>query len=95
MVNAQFVDKSMWTYWPEVPITNSLKFCALPVGFLDFTLDGVPEDGYKQYACFWTADENEETNLGVFRYIYEKENVIRKGVGDKETLAMSVRCVRD
>lgn len=95
MVNAQFVDKNMWTYWPEVPITNSLKFCALPVGFLDFTLEGVPEDGYKQYACFWTADENEETNLGVFRYIYEQENEIKKGLGDKETLAMSVRCVRD
>jgi len=94
MVNAQFVEKDMWPYWPQVPITNKIQFCALPVGYRDFTLESTPEDGYKSYACFWTTDDNEE-NLGEFRYIYEKENSIQVGHGDKNTLAMSVRCVRD
>ena len=93
MVNAQFVDVDMWSYWPEVPITNERKFCALPVGYRDYTVESLPEDGYKTYACFWTADNNED--LGVFRYIYERQNVIQKGQGDKNTLAMSVRCVKD
>jgi uncharacterized protein (TIGR02145 family) len=95
MVNAQFVEKDLWNYWPEVPITNKAKFCALPFGYRDFTLENTPEDGYKEYACFWTADENEKTNLGVFRYIYEKQNLFQEGEGDKNTLAMSVRCVKD
>lgn len=96
MVNAQFVEKDLWSYWPEVPITNLTRFCALPFGYRDFTLEDAPEDGYKEYACFWTADEDEEDNsLGVFRYIYQKENSIQRGLGDKETLAMSVRCVKD
>ena len=93
MVNAQFVEKDFWNYWPEVPITNSLQFCALPVGYLDLTLEGAPEDGYKQYACFWTSDS--KGDMGEFRYIYEKENRIQKGQGDKTTLALSVRCVKD
>ena len=76
--------------------TNKFQFCALPFGFLDFTLEDAPENGYKEYACFWTADEDEEDNsLGVFRYIYQKDNSIQRGLGDKETLALSVRCVKD
>ena len=96
MVNAQFVEKDLWSYWPEVPITNKCQFCALPFGFLDFTLEDAPENGYKEYACLWTADEDEEDNsLGVFRYIYQKDNSIQRGLGDKQTLALSVRCVKD
>ena len=93
MVKAQFVENDLWAYWPEVPITNSRQFCALPFGYLDLTLEAGPEDGYKQYACFWTSDQKED--MGIYRYIYEKENVIREGQGDKNTLALSVRCVKD
>jgi uncharacterized protein (TIGR02145 family) len=95
MVNAQFVEVDMWNYWPDVPITNKNQFCALPVGYRDFTLEKSPEDGYKKYACFWTEDEDEELDLGVFRYMYEQDNNIQSGKGDKNTLAMSVRCVKD
>jgi uncharacterized protein (TIGR02145 family) len=94
MVDAKFVEKVMWPYWPQVPITNKKQFCAIPVGYRDFTLEKTPEDGYQSYACFWTSDDNEE-DLGEFRYIYQKENAIQAGHGDKHTLALSVRCVRD
>ena len=95
MVNAQFVEKDLWTYWPEVPITNKIQFCALPFGYRDFTLENTPEDGYKEYACFWTADDDPSTDLGEFRYIYERKNSIETGEGDKNTLGLSVRCVKD
>ena len=93
MVNAQFVSKNMWNYWPQVVITTDPKFCALPVGYRDFTYEDVPEHGYKQYACFWTSDEDEDK--GEFRSIFEQESTVQKSQGDKKTLALSVRCVKD
>ena len=93
MVDAKFVSNTMWSYWPEVKITNSTRFCALPVGYRDFTNEDTPENGFKKYACFWTSDEKED--LGVFRSIYEEDAEVQKSQGDKETLALSVRCVKD
>lgn len=94
MVNAQFVDVDMWNYWPQVPITNASKFCAIPVGYRDFTLEKTPEDGYKQYACFWTSS-CDDNNMGEFRYIYEQNNTVMKGKADINTFATSVRCVKN
>ena len=33
MVNAKFIGNRMWTFWPQVDITNKSGFCALPVGY--------------------------------------------------------------
>lgn len=93
MVDASFVEKIMWDYWPQVKITNSTLFCAIPVGYRDFTNEQTPEKGFKAYACFWTSDQLEDR--GVFRSIFEEEAQVQKGQGDKQTLAMSVRCVKD
>lgn len=93
MVDASFVEKTMWGYWPQVKITNSTQFCALPVGYRDLTHEDSPEKGFKTYACFWTSDQYEDR--GVFRSIFEEEAEIRKSQGDKQTLALSVRCVKD
>lgn len=93
MVNASFVSVTMWEYWPQVIISNSTNFCALPVGYRDYTNETAPETGYKKYACFWTKDEVEDR--GVFRSIYEQDELVQKSQGDKNTLALSVRCIKD
>lgn len=93
MVNAKFVDREMWSYWPDVKITNKFEFNALPVGYLDYTLEDVPETGYLEYACFWT--QGEEDDFGLFRYIFEEYDTVQQGKGDKNTLYLSVRCVKD
>lgn len=92
MVDAKFIDKKMWEYWPQVKITNLKSFNALPVGYQDYTDEENPEEGYLKYACFWTSDE--AGDMGVFRYIYCEDEDIKKGQGSKTTLGMSVRCVK-
>ena len=93
MVDASFIDETMWSYWPQVKITNSTQFCAIPVGYRDMTYEDVPEKGFKQFACFWTSDDLEDR--GEFRYLFEEDVEVHKSQGDKETLAMSVRCIKD
>lgn len=93
MANADFIDVTMWEYWPAVVISNNTAFNAIPVGYMDFTYPDSPEGGYKEYACFWTADEKD--GLGLFRYIYKESDTVQKGQGSKQSLAMSVRCVKD
>lgn len=92
MVNAQFMSIDMWSYWPQVSITNKLLFNAIPTGYVDLTTDQ-EVFGYKEYACWWTADDNDE-DLGLYRYIYQEEPTIMKGKGSKTSLALNVRCVK-
>ena len=92
MVNAQFMSIDMWTYWPQVTITNKLMFNAIPTGYVDLTTNQ-EVFGYKEYACWWTADDNDE-DLGMYRYIYQDEPNIMKGKGSKTSLALNVRCVK-
>ena len=96
MVEAKFQDVTMWTYWPQVTITNARKFNALPTGYMDLSSDD-PMFGYLDYACWWTADDSwdEDQDWGVYRYIYEDEPTIMKGKGSKTSLALNVRCVKE
>ena len=93
MVNASFAGKEMWTYWPEVSITNKFGFNAIPIGYIDTQDYFSTYDKYGEYAMWWTADEDGDT--GIYFYIYERYPDVRKGQGDKNSLAMSVRCVKD
>ena len=93
MVDASFIEETMWSYWPQVKITNSSLFCALPVGYRDMTYEDIPEKGFMKFACFWTSDQVEDR--GIFRSIFEEDTEVQKSQGDKQTLAMSVRCVKD
>ena len=95
MANVQFLEKAMWPHWPEVVISNLHSFNALPVGYMDLATSSEAY-GYKEYACWWTADsiQEGEESLGVFRYIFCEEADIKKGKGDKNTLALNVRCVK-
>ena len=93
MADASFLDEKMWEYWPQMVITNQYGFNAIPVGYID-TIDSFSTfDKYGEYAMWWTADQNND--LGTYLYIYKEYPQVRKGQGDKKTLAMSVRCVKD
>lgn len=96
MVEAKFQNVTMWTYWPQVNITNARKFNAIPTGYMDLSSDE-SMFGYLDYACWWTSDESwdGEQDWGVYRYIYEDEPIIMKGKGSKTSLALNVRCVKE
>ena len=93
MADATFAGDKMWEYWPKVQISNAKHFNAMPLGYIDLTDPFNTYNHYAEYACFWTKDE--ENGLGKFMYIYADDPEMREGEGDKETLYMSVRCVRD
>lgn len=93
MADASFLDEKMWTYWPQVQITNLYGFNALPLGYIDYTDLINTYDKYGDYAMWWTADADEE--MATYLYIFEENEIVMKGQGDKKTLAMGVRCVRD
>ena len=88
-----FHDEKMWEYWPAVQVDNAACFSALPFGYAVLQGDSVEYTGYGSYAAFWTADE--ASGLGVYRYMYEDNNSIFQGLGDKETLLLPIRCLKD
>ena len=93
MADTYFIGSKMWTYWPEVKITNSSKFSAIPVGY------SVDQDGRERfiglndYAVYWTSDGEGQT--GSYRYIYVDKSSVFTANGDKESFRASVRCVKD
>lgn len=93
MADASFLDEKMWTYWPSVTITNQYGFNALPLGYIDSTDSYYTYEKYGEYACWWTSDQ--ASGLGTFLYIYQEYPVVKKGQGDKKSLAMGVRCIKD
>lgn len=94
MANVSFLSESMWEYWPGMSITNSQGFNAIPIGYLDLTQALSTEQGYEEYALWWTADEV-NAELACFRFIYEDNPVVQQGQGSKTSLALNVRCVKD
>lgn len=95
MVDAYFNRDKMWEFWPKVKITNKLGLSLIPCGYYN---SKTREDfkGMTEYGCYWTSDENPlDTKLGLFRYIYGEENDVKLGTADKESVAMSVRCVKN
>ena len=94
MADASFLGDKMWSYWPEVKISNQFGFNAIPVGYIDDTDVFSTYTKYGEYACWWTADQSND-GLGTYLYIYQEYPDVRKGQGDKKSLAMGVRCVKD
>lgn len=96
MSRARFLGTEMWPYWPDVLITNDTQFNALPVGYMDLATS-VQARGYKEYAAWWTSDSVTEgdESLGIYRYIYCEDPDIKKGKGSQQSLALSVRCVKE
>lgn len=93
MVNAEFLGERMWEYWPQINITNKTGFSALPVGYATSSGETSSFKGLDEYAAFWTSDS--DGDLGVYRYIYVKQDIIYAGSSDKESFRAAVRCVKD
>lgn len=112
MVNARFnvnpkkpEDKEekyvMWEYWPEVKITNSSAFSAIPTGYAN-NMTGNHTGAYEplrhsvHYAVFMTSDSVIEngTEYVYYRYIVENSDDLHIGKGELNSFAGSVRCVQ-
>lgn len=93
MADATFDSEKMWEYWPGMVPTNELGFNAIPCGYMDLAQPS-PEQGYEEYAAWWTADEY-DARRARFRYIYENNPQLQAGQGGKTSLALTVRCVKD
>lgn len=86
--------EDMWEYSKNVRITNKLRLCALPLGFVNI---GSLKDSFEsiyEYAAFWAADQK-DTDQAYYRYIYFDQNDVLLGSADKKSFGASVRCVRD
>lgn len=94
MVDAYFNGSRLWQYWPEVKVTNSTGFSALPCGFALPASVGGTFAGVAEYAAYWTADEAEE-DQAYYRYFYLKQPDVLIGSAHKKDFAANVRCVRD
>lgn len=93
MVNASFLNKRMWEYWPEVRITNKSEMSVIPVGFGVDAQGHCRFKGLNDYAAFWTSDSKGEN--GVYRYLQVKNPDVFVSLGDKESFRACVRCVKD
>ena len=93
MADAYLLGNKMWTYWPDVKITNKSKFSALPIGYAIDREDSQHYVGINDYAVFWTSDEDGESAF--YRYIYEDKDNLYSSKGSKDYFRASVRCVKD
>ena len=92
MENIYFNGTRMWEYWRDVNVTNAARLSIMPVGY--GIIDGTDYEfaNAYYYAAFWTADEVGDE--GVFRYIFEDEDIVYYGTFSKTDVILSVRCVR-
>lgn len=93
MVDASFNGDKMWEFWPDVKITNTSRFSAIPVGYAVIENDKANFKSVNKYAMFWTSDSI-DADMAVARYIYEDKPVLFGGEFGKESIRASVRCVR-
>lgn len=93
MADVYFNGSKMWTFWPDVKITNATKFSAVPMGY------GIDQEGNhkfvgtNEYAVFWTSSQEGDT--GIYRYIYVDKKDVFPAAGDKDSFLASVRCVKE
>ena len=93
MVDASFNGSKMWEFWPDVKITNSSRFSAIPVGYATIEGDKPAFKGLYKYAMFWASD-SVDSNMAVVRYIYVDKPVLYGGEFGKNSVRASVRCTR-
>ncbi|MBR1927158.1 MAG: hypothetical protein IJ840_05355 [Bacteroidales bacterium] len=94
MADGSFNGDKLWTFWPDVKITNTTKFSAVPIGYAIDQEGNMKYMGSGEYAAFWTADESGEESAK-YRYIYVSKSDIFAGHGEKDSFRASVRCVKD
>ena len=94
MADTYFNGVKMWEFWPEVKITNRTQLAFLPAGYADVSGESPKFLGGNDYAAFWTATKDGE-DMAFYRYINENKPDIFSGSADTQSLALSVRCVRE
>lgn len=96
MADVSMEGSKLWEFWPDVKITNSVGFSAIPSGYAIRGEDTAPAfHGFGTYAAFWTATPNpEDDTQALYRYIFVQDNDVKTASGDKASLGLSVRCVR-
>ena len=93
MVDASFNGNKMWEFWPDVRITNTSRFSAIPAGYAVIENSKSVFKNLNKYAMFWTSDSI-DADMAVARYIYEDKPVLFGGEFGKESIRASVRCIR-
>ena len=93
MVDASLNGDKLWEFWPDVKISNTSRFSAIPLGYAVIEGESSIFRSYKEYAMFWTADAS-GADMGVARYIYVDKPAFFSGEFGKESLRANVRCVR-
>lgn len=86
-------ETTLWTYWPQVKITDESGLSVLPAGYANLGGKDGQFYGVKEYAAFWTADEA-GADEAWYRYINEKEPDLKVGTADKKSFGATVRCVK-
>lgn len=94
MADAYMNENKMWEFWPEITITNKLKFCAIPSGYAMEDGETASFRGSSQYAVFWTAEEADEDQAWA-RQLYLRSADVFKASLHKSYFRANVRCVRD
>lgn len=93
MVDATFNGTKMWEFWPDVKITNTSRFSAIPVGYASIENEKPEFKGTYKYAMFWASD-SVDSDMAVVRYIYVDKPVLYGGEFGKNSIRTSVRCIR-
>ena len=96
MADAFMEGDRLWEFWPDVNITNKLRFSAIPSGYAICGEGTSPAFfGWSNYACFWTSTSNpDDQSQAFYRYLFVEDTDVKTTSGDKSSLALSVRCVQ-
>ena len=93
--DAYLNSQRMWEYWPAVSRTNATQMGIIPAGYALPALTKPTYTNIYKYAAFWTATESaQDPTMAAFRYMYVEEDAVLTGYGNKQSLSLSVRCVR-
>lgn len=92
MADLSFNGSSLWPYWPNIKITNAASMYLIPTGYAVHSDGRYDFSEMASYAVFWTAGEKD--GKGVYRYIYEDQDMLMQGFGSKDSFAAPVRCIK-
>lgn len=91
MSNTYFNGGRLWEFWPEVKITNSTGFSALPYGYATIVDGAYTFYGINDYAYFWVNN----AGTPMTRSIYVKDPDIKVwGSPSATDFAANLRCVK-
>ena len=91
MCNASLNGSLLWEFWPEVKITNSVGFYALPFGYATIVDDEYTFYGKNDYCYYWV----DNAGSPMCRAIYVKDADIKVWDSPSATdFAAQLRCVK-